>query len=320
VRHDSPPYTSLTDLRFDVTIGIAAITEDGHIVTVSDRMISYGDITQAEDDAALKASKIAEGWGVMFAGNDARLFLPFVDKALLRLCGGNYRTEKYSAANIKKELGTAYQELFDEQFSSRFLSRLGIQNIETFRKNGLSELGSDVFGEIYHELSKFDLGIQFLCHGHDSIGTPHIFEVTGPNDVIDHDLLKYAVIGSGYWMATASLRRRPLSRELMPTIYRLLEAKFSAETASGVGRSTTIFVFKKNGEYESIHREITQKIREIWQQTLEPEAPPAALEWIKITSAVGGSSSVEHQEQQSSGNALQNSGDLPQLEAPEQPE
>lgn len=89
------------ELGLDVTIAIVAITEpDGHIVAVSDRMISYGDVTQAEDNATLKAQKIADGWGIMFAGNDAKLFYPFLDKVIERLANRQkYPKETFSAGD-----------------------------------------------------------------------------------------------------------------------------------------------------------------------------------------------------------------------------
>jgi len=57
-------------LGLEVTIAIAAVTTpDDYIVTVSDRMISYGDVTQAEDNATMKAQGISKHWGVMFLCN-----------------------------------------------------------------------------------------------------------------------------------------------------------------------------------------------------------------------------------------------------------
>jgi ATP-dependent exoDNAse (exonuclease V) alpha subunit len=217
----------------------------------------------------------------MFAGNDARLFSPLVDKVIERLNRLKKQGTKFDLVAVKKEAMEAYQEMFDEEFSAGFLSRLRISNIADFRKNGFTELGPDVHREVYRELAKFDLGIQLIFHGYDNISRPHVFEVTNPGKIVDHDMLQYGVIGSGYWMATASLRRRQLSRELNPTIYRLLEAKFSAETATGVGKATTVFVFGKNGEFEALRGSVTDQIRDEWKKTLKPDAPPLALDLIK---------------------------------------
>lgn len=270
------------ELGFDVTIAIAAITEpDGYIVTVSDRMISYDNITQAEDNATLKAQKIGDRWGAMFAGNDARLFPPLIDKIVARMREAKNAFGTYDLPDVKQAVTGAFQELFQEQFTATHLSRLGIKNIEEFRKNGFGELGPDVHREVYRELSKFDPGIQLLVYGYDGINFPRLFEVDSPGRVTDHELMKYGVIGSGYWMATASLRRRPLTRQLHPTIYRLLEAKFCAETATGVGKATTALIFGKNDEFASVHPSTVDKIRKIWLKTLQPDAPQAAVNLLK---------------------------------------
>jgi hypothetical protein len=311
----------LAELGLDVTIAMAAITKpDGYIVTVSDRMISYDNVTQAEDNAALKAAKIAERWGIMFSANDARLFMPLTDKIIAKMgkASGNDRT--YHLDVVKQCVMEAYQEMFDVEFSAAFLSRLGIPSVREFRKNGFTELGSDVHKEVYRELSKFDLGIQLLVHGYDLINQPHIFEVDSPGRIRDHDILGYAVIGSGYWMASASLRRRPLSRELYPTIYRLLEAKFSAETATGVGKATTAIIFGPNSEFASTHPDIIADVREVWLGTLKPDAPKAAIQLIApiseyLTKKVP--DHPQHSEQQPSENAVQAAQGVRQLPIPE---
>ncbi len=262
---------------FDVTIAMAALTEEGYIVTVSDRMISYDDITQAEDNAVLKARSIADKWGMMFAANDARLFYPIFDKLYdrLRLKGALSNADMNT---IKEEAAGAYQDVFDSEFTARFLGRYRIKDISDFRKNGFIELGKDVFGDLNNELMKFDLGIQLLCFGYDGVSVPHIVEIENPGRPVDHDILGYAVIGSGYWMASASLRRRPARRDLQSTIYRLLEAKFSAETARGVGRSTTVLTFNPEigGRPPSMRSSEIEAVRAAWNATLYQPDPEEA--------------------------------------------
>jgi hypothetical protein len=84
----------------------------------------------------------------MFAGNDARLFGPYVDKVIWRLRRLKERGEDLGILEVKKEAMEAYQELFDDEFSAGFLSRLRIPNIAEFRKNGFAELGPDVHREV----------------------------------------------------------------------------------------------------------------------------------------------------------------------------
>jgi hypothetical protein len=67
-------------------------------------MISYDDITQAQDDAALKTQRVAKSWGVMFAGNDARQFSPLVDKIISGLDHLKEPGTWSDLASVKKEV------------------------------------------------------------------------------------------------------------------------------------------------------------------------------------------------------------------------
>jgi hypothetical protein len=271
-----------SELGCDVTIAIAAITiPDGDIVTVSDRMISYDDIAQAEEHAGFKNRQLTPYFGLMFSATNAALFRPILQNATSRLIAKGLR---HSLTCVKQEVCAAYNDIFDREFSGHFLSRLKISNIEEFRQHGLKELGSDVFMDIYRELSRFDLGIQLICYGFDEEDKSYLFEVNNPGHAIDHD--RYAVTGSGYWMALASLRRKRLFFHLESTIYRLLEAKFSAETATGVGRPTLLITMNSEGKIGFMHEQDIDQIRAIWDGTLKFPDPHDALTLIKQSSAV----------------------------------
>jgi hypothetical protein len=181
---------------------------------------------------------------------------------------------------------TAYMGLFESEFTSRYLCRYNLASITAFRSVGLSQFGSERFETICNEIDKFDLGMTLLCYGYDTTKSPHIFEVSNPGKITDHDLLQYAVIGSGWYMATASLRRKPLPPDLELTIYRLLEAKFSAETAPGVGKSTSLLTMNADGKDGSIGSGSIEKIRAIWEASLSAPEPKEAIDLIAKTAAV----------------------------------
>lgn len=267
-----------------MTVGIAAITvPDSYIVTVSDRMLSSGATVQATDNATLKARKIAKRWALMFAADDANLFLP-----IIRSCSEFLATrgEDHDLHTVQDAVVTAYTGLFDAEFTSRYLARYNISSISAFRGIGLTQFGQERFDRVCDEIDRFDLGISLLCYGYDTGKIPHIFEVSNPGKVTNHDLLGYAVIGSGWYMATASLRRKKLPPDLAMMIYRLLEAKFSAETAPGVGKSTTLLTMNSDGKDGSVGSGSIEKIREIWERTLQEPEPKDAIDLISKTEAV----------------------------------
>jgi hypothetical protein len=261
---------------FDVTVCIAAITGSGeHIVTASDRMISYNGVIPAGDDAALKSRTIAKAWGLMFAG-EVDLFLP-----ILNSIGNNIDpASEYDLQSVQNAVCGAYSKIFDEYFTSKYLSRYRIDGIATFRTLGLTQFGQERFSQICDQIDSFDLGIEVLGYGFDTNGRAHIFQVSNPGQIVNHDLLGYGVVGSGYWMATAALMRKKLPYNLNAMAYRLLDAKFSAETAPGVGRSTTLFSHDRNGKTKSIGYGSLDKIKAIWEATLKTPEPDEALQMI----------------------------------------
>jgi hypothetical protein len=266
-----------------VTIGIATKTGSGeHIVTASDRMISSGGYIQAADDATLKARKVAKKWALMFAADDANLFLPIVlgVKEQLDRFG-----EEHDLHVVEDAVVTSYVGLFDSEFTSRYLGRYNMASITAFRTNGLAQFGQERFDRICDRIDDFDLGITLLGYGYDTKGQPHIFEVSNPGQITNHDLLGYAVIGSGFYMATAALRRKKLPYTLDETIYRVLEAKFSAETAPGVGKSTSLLTIDENGKDSSIGYGSLEAIKEVWLETLKEPEPRKALDIISTLTA-----------------------------------
>jgi len=260
-----------------VTVGIAAISGSGqYIVTVSDRMISSNGIIQATDDATLKQRRIAKAWGLTFSANNANLFLPIVRAVTSQL----NKESEYNTNTVQDAVVLAYQNLFDAEFTSKCLSRYNIPSITAFLNVGLAQFGPEKFSQVCSQIDVFDLEIDLLGYGFDINERAHIFEVSNPGKVTNHDLLGYAVVGSGFWMATAALRRKKLPYHLEETAYRVLDAKYSAETAPGVGRSTSLFAWDKNGKPKSIGFGSLDEIKAVWERTMQEPEPAEAISII----------------------------------------
>jgi hypothetical protein len=263
-----------------MTIGIAAITGDRkHIVTGSDRLLSSSEGVVQGIESTLKARRIAKSWALMFSATDANLFMPILGKVMDRL-GNVEDSYELDLKNVQNVVVDVYREEFDATFTSRYLVRYGFKSIADFRLVGLSQFGDQKFQEICDTIDKFDLGIQLLAYGFDQEKKPHLFQVDNPGQIIDNDLLGYAVIGSGFYMASASLHRKRMPYHLAPLIYRVLEAKFSAETAPGVGKRTALFWMGDDGESGSMGYGSIDKIRGIWEETLNAPEPQAAIDII----------------------------------------
>lgn len=240
-------------------------------------------VVQAADNATLKSRKISKRWALMFAAADANLFLPIVKNCWDSLAS---RGENHDLDVVQNAVAAEYIRLFDAEFSAAYLSRYNIPNIRAFRETGLLQFGQDRFDRICDAIDKFDLGLTMLCYGYDTKKAPHIFEIANPGKITNHDLLGYAVIGSGWYMATASLHRKALPPDLEMMIYRLLEAKFSAETAPGVGKSTSLLTMNSDGKDGFMGSGSIEKVRMIWERTLKEPEPQDAIELISKTEAV----------------------------------
>jgi hypothetical protein len=264
------------ELRPIMTICIAATTGaalgESDIVLASDRLLtSLNDSVPGAE--TLKARKISKTWALMFAG-DGDLFLPI------------YSVIKKKLENTNNDLATVqtagedtYRTFFDEQFTARYLSRYGISSISEFRILGLQQFGNK-FTEICEAIDQFDLGIDLLISGFDVDGVSHIFDVRNPGFATNHDLLGYAAIGTGETMALASLRRKPLPNARDALVYRVLEAKFSAETAAGVGPTTALFTMRSSGKDGSINRSRIEKVKKVYKAELNKPDPRKAIKII----------------------------------------
>ena len=266
-----------------VTVCIAAIVEGpGLIVTVSDRMLSSPiDLITATDNATLKARTISDDWAVMFSG-DGALFFPFVAEAQEKLRGA-----QLTLVQRKRALQDIYKSMREDSFFDSNIAKLGYRTLDEFRANGLKELGHDTFNDFINDLRQFDFGIQFIVYGHDKDGSPHIYSLGNPGVLVNHNLERYAVIGSGTYMAMAALSRKPLPRAAPnAVIYRVLGAKFSAETAAGVGKSTTVMIFNSRLRVSNVSTDVIERVRSIWDKELNAPDPDEALNAIDNSGAV----------------------------------
>jgi hypothetical protein len=266
-----------------VTIVLAAVTKpENVIVCVADRMISFGDTVPAHDNASLKAIRLSGQWEIAWAANDVNLVGPIAAVAREQI-NDSRLWDGPDAARIVAE---AYSEVLHREFVATHLSRFGYKNMEQFRTEGRNDLG-DQFIDLCVELGRFALQVQFILFGHDTHKHPKIYEINDPGRVEDRNMLQRAVIGSGHDMAMAALLwPPPMSSLLDDTVYRLLEAKFFSETASGVGRMTTAFLRNRDGHVTMLSRDEIEQIRTIWKEEVaDVKSPHAALDLIQKSRA-----------------------------------
>lgn len=246
-------------------------------VSISDRMISFDDQVPAIDNAVFKDLPIRfPNWNMVFAANNPDFVGPIWQAAVASLAATSYQP---SLAQVEDAVCNAYSEVVQKYVTRQYLTKFGFKTIDEFRKAGASQLGRRFFGSLTRKIDGFEAGVQLLVYGFDHTAqkSPHMFKVDSPGNVVNLDHLGSYAIGSGTNMAIASLNLRPLDNLSAGGLaYRLCEAKFSAETASGVGRTTTGFFMNMNGYSTPITLGTIEKFRSYWEKwRIEP--PPKEI-------------------------------------------
>jgi hypothetical protein len=223
---------------------------------------------------------LGKHWGILFAANDVCEAFPIIIKAQELL---NFAEGPETRTKVETAVCDAYNSRVREFAVRNYLSRYGFTTVDEFLKSGLQQFGEQIFTDMYRKIEEIDLGV-FIVYGFDQITkTSHLYEIHSPGSSSNHDLTRYCAVGSGAAMAMASLTARDFDERSVPNaIYRLCEAKFCAETASGVGRSTTILVLDRAGETAPLgFGADVQVLRDIWEKTRKTPPPREAIDLIK---------------------------------------
>jgi hypothetical protein len=245
------------------------------IVAVTDKMLSMS--AMSGDDLAVKFSALGSKWIAMFAGDDISPVVPIFKevRAVLAPASCEETVEDVVVAfraAIRKEKTTKSE--------AKVLSRFDIDMLE-FRREGLANLGPELFTRLAYEIAEISLDITFLVFGFEGTTEPvaHIFTINGTGDVSYFDLSGFWAIGSGQTSALGTMfgiRNGIVYQTLPDVLYLCAKAKFSAESAIGVGKETTAIVLQSNGDRYLIHAPEMAKLKAVWESTRGPDVPAAA--------------------------------------------
>ncbi len=229
--------------------------------------MTFGGVFSA-DDVATKNTPIARNWSVLQAGNDVTDAPPILEQARQTL----KPFPAPSGAEAAGALHQAYSERLRQQTEARLLHRYGY-TLERFLKEGKSQLTEHVFNQIWEQISKIEISMEFLLLGFDGIGEPHLFFVDGRNAPASYDDVGFCVIGSGGETALATLvfhvDRSNLGAYLSWTnaVYCVCDAKFRAESASDVGQQTFLAIYEHEKEVQLISPiRVEREIRATWER------------------------------------------------------
>lgn len=191
---------------------------------------------------------------------------------------------------VSRAVCGVFQEQRRKEAADQYLSHLNL-SVKEFNQNK-TNLPPMEWSDLNAKISSFQLGCQLLVYGFDDQNDAHIFCVEDPGVLHYEDAAGFAAIGSGAYRALSSLFWFPMVKEMMifEALYQVCAAKFSAESARGVGdESTFAFVFNpprtsKVGGYTPITHPMMIRIRKLWEKYGRPRQPERLLE--KLSAAL----------------------------------
>jgi hypothetical protein len=254
-----------------MTVCVAAIATDNkgeqYIVTASDRMLSTQELSA--DAVALKAHFIAQDWGMMWSAEDTSHITPIWEMARAMLLPKHKHVHCDEVANV---VANAYQRQLREEATARYLSRYGLSMPE-FLREGSKLFPAAQYEEMHREIRSLRLGCDFLVYGFDD--EAHIFRVSEPGKITFENEVGFAAIGSGWYSAISTLFFHSVSRldSMWEVFYHVLEAKFMAETAPGVGGETHCEILSSFGKSIHVFDGAIDEVRRLWGRSGMPRVP-----------------------------------------------
>ena len=235
---------------------VTAICEKGQkIITVSDRMVSTGDMTLAFEHSSMKAIPIAETAVILTAGT---VHMPDLIRQAKEKVKGKDRI--LDMANALKEV---YQEFRERHIVDEILRpKAGIKSFEEWHEKQ-TKLHDSVVFDLQKYISGYDLGLSIILAGVDTEG--HLIFIGNPGTYRSYDKLLYCTVGMGDRHAQNVFAWYKYSHEfsLNETLYIAFEAKKKSEMAGGVGPSTDIIIIDGKG-IEKLKGETVNKLEEIY--------------------------------------------------------
>lgn len=261
---------------FPVTVCLAAIAQNGTILSAADRMVTSGDI-QYEPASVVswwnpKVFPISNSIFVMIA-DDIALQTEILTKHVIPTTNAKIAEDQKKWLSVSFVVDCyvkAYQTVRRNAAEARILFPLGL-NYKSFADQ--SKFNPEFLEKVSTRLTEFTLpvsgatiiaGIDSDEHGHPQ---PHIWAIYEDHAVCQ-DRIGFAAIGSGarhaesYFMQVQHGRTAPLPEALISTYI----AKKQAEIAPGVGSETDMwFVGPNPGTLEPLNSGVMAKMQEIYK-------------------------------------------------------
>jgi 20S proteasome alpha/beta subunit len=246
-----------------MTVCIAAISHSNPwplIIAACDRKLSFFDGYVSAEGVAMKIAGINDNWTVMFSGP--------VSPMTALVYAVTERMEKKKQTNVRtfaRLCRAVYRQERKALIESEVLGEYDIESYDEYlaMRKTEPEFHAQLGAKIREEEGNWNLLFAGFCKE----GRAHIFTIEEAGKIGFHDAEGYAAIGSGGWRALLSLSSYPFKRSLplSEAIFGVAAAKFSAESANGVGEETNLTVLEPGRDTSPVFSDPSIKeLRKMW--------------------------------------------------------
>lgn len=261
---------TLADWGIGMTVCIMALCEGAEkIVAMSDHMLCTEG--WSADNVSLKSEPIHRNWYALWSGD--AFYAPFIlERAKSKL----WRGHNWSDNEVAEQFCEAANEILEREVANRVLKRHGFTQ-DSFRKQGKKLLSPQQHDHLFTKIEEIELGTEFMVGGFDKNGEGHIFAVEKDLSAKSCDSAGFWAIGEGSNNALSTIffhakynqfnQNSPLS----DCLYVMAEAKFTAESASAVGKKTFGTIYENNQHIGYIPASAIHNLHEHWFTELAPK-------------------------------------------------
>jgi hypothetical protein len=234
-----------------------------------------------------KSDPVHPEWFAMISGEDITPAVPIWTKVREKLGfeieqSRGKKIENKTLHEVSRAFVAAFQEYRKEEITDRYLMPHELTP-QRFLDEGRRLLGLSLFTDVWNQTTNHEVKCSFLVAGFDRSGDGHIFTVEDPGTCTNYDSLGFWAIGSGQSQALSSIFFSEVTRDpsFEALLYDLCAAKFMAESAEGVGKSTEVLIHEFGKEKKFYDAAAIAQIREMWEAEGKPRRPQNATILVK---------------------------------------
>lgn len=209
------------------------------IILASDKMISMPGWGFSADNMATKGHFVQTGWAAQIAGDIGQCGAILKHPAMKH----DFLKDYSPLEEVQAQFLEAYRRQRAATAEARLLSPFGL-SLERFMKQGRTMFNERDHENLIQQIKNENLGAELLVSGFDPKKEPHIFNICDPGQATEYDKMGFWAIGSGAHSALGMMfaQKYNVQESLHLCVYKVLAAKFAAESAEGVGKETVVYV------------------------------------------------------------------------------